>query len=216
MRLQLQLENALALTTADGAVFIEAIEVRPLVDYLREDFPGAARSTSPATRACAPIAAPSRASCATCCRTPSCTAAPRQVTLDLRRSASGAIEIVVTDDGGGADGGPSRPRSIVRSCGRPSTSGSGVGLYVCGRLLHQMHGQIRLLERAAVRVRREHRAAGGGVMSRVLLVEDDRSLGKTLAERLTIEGLDVEWVETFAGGGGGGARRARGISRLST
>ena len=37
-------------------------------------------------------------------------------------------------------------------------------------------------------------------MSRVLLVEDDRSLGKTLAERLTIEGLDVEWVETFASG----------------
>ena len=36
-------------------------------------------------------------------------------------------------------------------------------------------------------------------MSRVLLVEDDRSLGKTLAERLVIEGLDVEWVETYAG-----------------
>ena len=36
-------------------------------------------------------------------------------------------------------------------------------------------------------------------MSRVLLVEDDRSLGKTLAERLAIEGLDVEWVETYAG-----------------
>ena len=36
-------------------------------------------------------------------------------------------------------------------------------------------------------------------MSRVLLVEDDRSLGKTLAERLAIEGLEVEWVETYAG-----------------
>lgn len=35
-------------------------------------------------------------------------------------------------------------------------------------------------------------------MSRVLLVEDDRSLGKTLAERLAIEGHEVEWVETFA------------------
>ena len=37
-------------------------------------------------------------------------------------------------------------------------------------------------------------------MSRVLLVEDDRSLGKTLAERLAKEGLDVEWVETLASG----------------
>ena len=36
-------------------------------------------------------------------------------------------------------------------------------------------------------------------MSRVLLVEDDRSLGKTLAERLAIEGLEVEWVATYAG-----------------
>ena len=35
-------------------------------------------------------------------------------------------------------------------------------------------------------------------MSRVLLVEDDRPLGKTLAERLVIEGLDVEWVQTYA------------------
>ena len=37
-------------------------------------------------------------------------------------------------------------------------------------------------------------------MARVLLVEDDRSLGTTLAERLTIEGLDVQWVETLESG----------------
>lgn len=37
-------------------------------------------------------------------------------------------------------------------------------------------------------------------MSRVLLVEDDRSLGRTLAERLQKEGLDVQWVETLASG----------------
>ncbi|MBY0497583.1 MAG: response regulator transcription factor [Cyanobacteria bacterium] len=38
------------------------------------------------------------------------------------------------------------------------------------------------------------------MMSCVLLVEDDRSLGKTLAERLAKEGIDVEWVETLAAG----------------
>jgi DNA-binding response OmpR family regulator len=37
-------------------------------------------------------------------------------------------------------------------------------------------------------------------MSRVLLVEDDRSLGKTLEERLVKEGLEVKWVETLASG----------------
>lgn len=37
-------------------------------------------------------------------------------------------------------------------------------------------------------------------MSRVLLVEDDQSLGNTLAERLAKEGLDVEWVQTLSSG----------------
>lgn len=35
-------------------------------------------------------------------------------------------------------------------------------------------------------------------MARVLLVEDDRSLGRTLAERLEKEGLEVQWVMTQA------------------
>jgi DNA-binding response OmpR family regulator len=36
-------------------------------------------------------------------------------------------------------------------------------------------------------------------MARVLLVEDDGSLGRTLAERLEKENLTVEWVQTIAG-----------------
>lgn len=35
-------------------------------------------------------------------------------------------------------------------------------------------------------------------MPRVLLVEDDVSLGRTLAERLQKEGLDVSWAQTIA------------------
>jgi two-component system phosphate regulon response regulator PhoB len=35
-------------------------------------------------------------------------------------------------------------------------------------------------------------------MARVLLVEDDASLGRTLADRLVKEQLDVEWVQTVA------------------
>jgi two-component system phosphate regulon response regulator PhoB len=37
-------------------------------------------------------------------------------------------------------------------------------------------------------------------MSRVLLVEDDRSLGTTLSERLTKEGFETEWRTTVASG----------------
>ena len=33
-------------------------------------------------------------------------------------------------------------------------------------------------------------------MARVLLVEDDTSLGRTLAERLERENLDVAWAQT--------------------
>ena len=33
-------------------------------------------------------------------------------------------------------------------------------------------------------------------MSRVLLVEDDASLGRTLAEKLEREGMSVEWART--------------------
>ena len=35
-------------------------------------------------------------------------------------------------------------------------------------------------------------------MPRVLLVEDDASLGRTLAERLEREGIDVQWARTIA------------------
>lgn len=37
-------------------------------------------------------------------------------------------------------------------------------------------------------------------MPRVLLVEDNRSLGRTLAERLERDGLSVDWVQTVADG----------------
>ena len=35
-------------------------------------------------------------------------------------------------------------------------------------------------------------------MARVLLVEDDQSLGRTLMERLEKEKLDVTWAQTIA------------------
>ncbi len=143
VRLQLQFENALALTTADGAVFIEAIELRSLVEYLREDFPELTIVLTGDARVRA-----DRRALESVLRNVLQNAVVHgrasQATLDVRRSASGAVEIVVTDDGGGAtvDLSTVLDRPFVRPT---KTSGSGVGLYVCGRLLHQMQGQIRLL-----------------------------------------------------------------------
>ena len=147
VRLQLQLDNALALTTADGAVFIEAIEVRRLVDYLREDFPDLVIDISGDARVRA-----DRRAIESVLRNLLQNAVVHgratHVTLDLQRSASGAVEIVVTDDGNGTavDLSTALDRPFVRPT---ATSGSGVGLYVCGRLLQQMHGQLRLLSKPA-------------------------------------------------------------------
>ena len=143
VRLQLQLENALALTTADGAVFIEAIELRSLVDYLREDFPELVIDLTGDARLRA-----DRRALESVLRNLLQNAVVHgrasRVTLDVRRSTSSGVEIVVTDDGSGSkvDLSTVLDRPFVRPT---KTSGSGVGLYVCGRLLQQMKGQIRLL-----------------------------------------------------------------------
>ena len=147
VRLQLQLENALSLTTADGAVLIEAIEVRPLVEYLREDFPDLVVEISGDARVRA-----DRRAIESVLRNLLQNAVvhgrARTVSLDVRRSPTGAIEIVIADDGSGAavDLSTALDRPFVRPT---TTSGSGVGLYVCGRLLQQMHGQLRVLRRPA-------------------------------------------------------------------
>jgi signal transduction histidine kinase len=143
VRLQLQLENALALTTADGAVFIEAIELRSLVDYLREDFPELIIDLTGDARVRA-----DRRALESVLRNLLQNAVVHgrasRATLDVHRSTSGGVEIVVTDDGSGSkvDLSTVLDRPFVRPT---KTSGSGVGLYVCGRLLQQMKGQIHLL-----------------------------------------------------------------------
>ena len=191
VRLQLQLENALALTTADGAVFIEAIEHRARwSSTCARIFPSCAIELDRRRAACAPIAARSRACCAICCRTRSCTDARRASRSMLRRSTSGASRSSSTDDGSGANGGSvDRARSAVRAADRDQRIGRRP---VRVRPAAASDARRRsACSATAAGLRRQHRAAGGGLMPRVLLVEDDRSLGRTLAERLEKEGLDV-------------------------
>lgn len=143
VRLQLQLDNALALATADAALFIESIHINSLVDQLRDDFPELAIDVRGDVRVRA-----DRRALESILRNLLQNAVVHgratRVALDLRRGPSGAIEIVVTDDGTGAtvDLATALDRPFVRPA---ATSGSGLGLHVCGRLLHQMRGQIRVL-----------------------------------------------------------------------
>jgi len=145
VRLQVQLENALALATTDGAILIEPIDLRTLIEYLRDDFPELTIDVAGEGRVRA-----DRRALESVLRNLLQNAVvhghARRVSLVVTRRAGG-VEIVVSDDGTGANADLSI--ALDRPFVRPSTtSGSGVGLYVCGRLLSQMHGRIQLREGA--------------------------------------------------------------------
>jgi signal transduction histidine kinase len=143
VRLQLQLENALFFTKSDGAVFIEPLRVRTLIDYMRDDWPELEieitgdLSVRADRRALESILRNLLQNAVVHGRA-------QRMQIDLRRSSSGAIEIVVADDGLGTTS--DLTTALDRPFVRPTaTSGSGVGLFVCRGLLRQMQGHIRLL-----------------------------------------------------------------------
>lgn len=142
VRLQLQLENALALAAADGGVLLEPIDVPAIVDYLRDDFPDLRIEVTGAGRVRA-----DRRALESVLRNLLQNAVVHghatRVTVNLHRRPPG-VEIVVTDDGVGAS--VDLSGVLERPFVRPTaTSGTGVGLYVCGRLLNQMHGRLRVM-----------------------------------------------------------------------
>jgi len=143
VRLELQLENALFFTQTDGAVFLEPIRVGALVDQLRDDWPELQIEVTGDQRVRA-----DRRALESILRNLMQNAVvhgrARTMTIALTREASGAIEILLADDGVGAqvDVSMALDRPFER---RTPTSGSGVGLFVCRGLLHQMQGRIQLL-----------------------------------------------------------------------
>lgn len=142
VRLQLQLENALFFTKTDGAVFIEPIQVRTLIDQLRDDWPELQIDVTGDERVRA-----DRRALESILRNLLQNAVvhgrAQRLRVELRRNATGAIGIVVSDDGIGttSDIATALDRPFVRPT---ATSGSGVGLFVCRGLLDQMDGHIQL------------------------------------------------------------------------
>jgi signal transduction histidine kinase len=142
VRLRLQLENALFLTESDAAVLIETIHVRAMIDALRDDWPELRIEMSGDDR----VRADRRAFesvLRNLLQNAVVHGRATAVRIDVRRLPTGAVEIVVADNGGGArtDVAIALDRPFTRTA---PTSGSGVGLYVCRGLLRQMHGQILL------------------------------------------------------------------------
>ncbi|MBY0497582.1 MAG: HAMP domain-containing histidine kinase [Cyanobacteria bacterium] len=143
VRLRLQLENALFLTESDAAVLIEAIDVRSMVDALRDDWPELHIEMRGDDR----VRADRRAFesvLRNLLQNAVVHGRATVVRIEVKRVPSSAVEIAVHDNGRGAaaDAAMALDRPFTRTA---PTSGSGVGLYVCRGLLRQMHGQIHLL-----------------------------------------------------------------------
>ena len=142
VRLRLQLENALFLTETDAAVLIEPIDVRAMVEALRDDWSELRIDIAGDERVRA-----DRRAFESVLRNLLQNAVVHgnatAVRIDVRRLPSGAVEITVIDNGRGAaaDVSAALDRPFTRTA---ATSGSGVGLYVCRGLLRQMHGQLRV------------------------------------------------------------------------
>ena len=104
--------------------------------------------------------------------------------------------------------------SIGRSCRPTKTSGSGVGLFVCGRLLQQMNGQIRLLgdrpSGFAVSSSCRRRSDGARIARR-----RRPSLGRRWPSAWSAKASTSSGCRRYAGAVAAAAR-ARGISRSST
>lgn len=147
VRLQLQLENALFLTKTDAAVFLEAIDVRSVIDRLREDWPDLQIDVTGDGRVSA-----DRRALESILRNLLQNAVVHgraaHVNIRMRHADNRTIEITVADDGIGAAADVTT--AFARPFVRPTAaSGSGVGLYVCRGLLDQMRGHIRLLSGAS-------------------------------------------------------------------
>ncbi|HMN67823.1 MAG TPA: HAMP domain-containing sensor histidine kinase [Bdellovibrionales bacterium] len=142
VRLNLQLENSLFLASQDSLrLYLEPMEIEPLVERLREQWP----NLKIRTEGRSVVRADERA-----LRTVFSNLAQnamvhgKATTVEIKSSDVGAdrVRIVIRDDGRGFDGDPEVLGELFH---RPkATSGSGLGLYICRLLVERMDGRMEL------------------------------------------------------------------------
>ena len=142
VRLQLQLENSLFLSSQDHLeLFVEELSLERLIERLREQWPdlklelrggGRVRGDERALRTVlSNLAQNARVH-----------GQARSVIFEVSREGDGRVRLSVRDDGKGFDGDVSRLGELFR---RPrSTSGSGMGLYISRLLVQRMGGRLEL------------------------------------------------------------------------
>lgn len=144
VRLQIQLENSLFVAQPDGRLLAERVDVASAMGRLAADWP----QLSVRIDGSAAVRADARAFdviVRNLLQNATVHGQAHEVRVGVSRPAAGTVRLTIADDGRGM------PPAAAREIGRPfvrggHTSGTGVGLYVSGRLLSRMNGSLSVLD----------------------------------------------------------------------
>jgi signal transduction histidine kinase len=142
VRLQLQLENSLFLSSQENLqLYIEAIDLRALIQRMREQWPEMQVELQQRCTVNADERA-LRTILSNLLQNALVHGAASRVQIEARQSGAGVLAISIADNGRGFDG---EGQKLGQLFHRPkSTSGSGLGLYICSLLLGKMRGSLDL------------------------------------------------------------------------
>lgn len=142
VRLQVQLENSLFFASQDGLqLYIQPVDFATLVERAREQWPNLEIQLEGRAKVQGDERA-LRAILGNLVQNAFVHGRARKIEVQVRKVEGGRVEIRVQDDGKGFQGDLSRLGEVFH---RPtSTSGSGLGLYICRILLDRMGGGIQL------------------------------------------------------------------------
>jgi signal transduction histidine kinase len=141
LRLQLQLENSLYFAEPDGGLYLQALDVRPVVERIAADWPEMELAVEGNARALVDSRA-LESVLRNVFQNAVLHGEASHMKIGIDATAPGRVTISATDDGCGA------PQDIVATLGRPfsrptSHSGTGVGLFVSSKLIERMRGHLR-------------------------------------------------------------------------
>jgi signal transduction histidine kinase len=141
LRLQLQLENSLYFAEPEGGLYLQAMDLRPLIERVAGDWPELELAIEGDARALVDSRA-LESILRNVFQNALLHGEATHMTIRIDARTPGGVTISATDDGRGA------PQDVVATLGRPFSrptahSGTGVGLFVSSKLIERMRGHLR-------------------------------------------------------------------------
>ena len=140
VRLQVQLENSLYLANEDQQLFVEKIELLPLLERFKQDWPevkievcgsGFAMSDARALESVFKNLLHNAIG----------HGAAKEITIEISSAKDGFVDLLISDDGSGFSGDMTKLGELFRR--HTGGSGSGVGLYLVCLLTRKMGGSVQ-------------------------------------------------------------------------